>query len=210
MYEVIEFSAVVAGAVYGVILTRRHHMDSVGVFCLAFVVAFGGGTLRDLLLDRHPLFWIREAHYPVIVFVIALATSLIKHMPRRTEGILSVPDALGRGLFSVAGTNAALESGTSLFVASLMGVVAGTFGGVVGDVICNRIPSLFRPAPMFATCSFAGSWVFLILNEQGISQSIAAPAGIAVVVAFRLLAIGFDWRLPNVEDFDDQSTDSPA
>ena len=145
MYHIIELSAVIASAVYGVLLARRHDMDFVGVFCLAFVVAFGGGTLRDLFLDRHPLFWIREDHYPVIVFGIALVTSIIPKLTASTERFLSLPDALGLGLFSVAGTSAAIGEGTSWFVASLLGAVTGTFGGVIGDVICNRVPSLFRP-----------------------------------------------------------------
>ncbi|MCA9046483.1 MAG: trimeric intracellular cation channel family protein [Planctomycetaceae bacterium] len=199
MYQFIEFLAVVTSAVYGVLLARRHHMDFVGVFCLAFVVAFGGGTLRDLFLDRHPLFWIREDHYPLIVFAIALQTSLIPKIPDQAEGILSLPDALGLGLFSVVGANAAIEAGTSYFVAALMGAVTGTFGGVIGDIICNRVPSLFRPAPLFATCSFVGCWVFLLLNTWVVSRPYAAPAAIVVIVAFRLAAIRYKWFLPQVE-----------
>ncbi len=161
-------------------------------------MAFGGGTLRDLFLDRHPLFWIREHHYPVIVFVIALATSLVGRIPDRIESFLSVPDALGLGLFSIAGTNAAIDSGTSWFVASLLGAVTGTFGGVIGDVICNRVPSLFRPAPLFATCSFVGSWVFILLSAMPATRNYSAPVAILVIVTFRLAAIHFNWFLPHL------------
>ena len=181
-------------------------MDFVGVFCLAFIVAFGGGTLRDLLLDQHPLFWIREHHYPVIVFCIALVTSFVPRIPTNTERYLSIPDALGLGLFSVAGTNAALESGTSLLVASLLGAVTGTFGGVIGDVICNRVPSLFRPAPLFATCSFVGSWVFILLGLLPTTRPYSAPVAIFVIVAFRLASIRYNWFLPHLEG--DSTSDS--
>ena len=198
MYQAIELSAVVASAIYGVLLARRHNMDFVGVFCLAFAVAFGGGTLRDLFLDRHPLFWIREQHYPVIVFCIALATSVMPRFPAQTERYLSLPDALGLGLFSVAGTNAALESGTSFFIASLLGAVTGTFGGVIGDVICNRVPSLFGPAPLFATCSFVGSWIFILLSLSAATEDIAAIAAISVIVSFRLTSIRYHWYLPKL------------
>ncbi|QDV66557.1 hypothetical protein Poly24_02440 [Rosistilla carotiformis] len=129
MLQPIEFAAVVASAVYGVLLARRHDMDFVGVFSLAFIVAFGGGTLRDLFLDRHPLFWIQEDHYPVVVFAIALAAYGVRRIPDRTESILSIPDALGLGLFSIAGASAAIEAGTSYFIASLLGAVTGTFLG---------------------------------------------------------------------------------
>ncbi len=174
-------------------------MDFVGVFCLAFIVAFGGGTLRDLFLDRHPLFWIREAHYPIVVFGIALATSLVPRFPSSTERYLSIPDALGLGLFSIAGTTTAIDSGTSWFVASMLGVVTGTFGGVIGDVVCNRVPSLFRTAPLFATCSFSGSWAFILLNQLPATQSYAATVAIIFTIVFRLLAIKFNWQMPQFE-----------
>lgn len=198
MHQLIELAAVVASAVYGVLLARRHDMDFVGVFSLAFCAAFGGGTLRDLCLDLHPLFWIQEAHYPVIVFVIALATSTVIPIPSRVEKLLSIPDALGLGLFSIAGANAAVDAGTSYFIASLLGAVTGTFGGVIGDVICNRVPSLFRVSPLFATCSFAGSWVFILMDAYPETRFYAAPVGIFIVVALRLAAIRFNWRLPHL------------
>lgn len=199
MYQTIELSAVIASAVYGVLLARRHQMDFVGVFCLAFIVAFGGGTLRDLFLDRHPLFWIQEHHYPVVVFGIALLTSFVPQLPQMTERVMGIPDALGLGLFSIAGTNAALESGTSWFVAALMGTVTGTFGGVIGDVICNRVPSLFRPAPLFATCSFVGCWVFILLGLSPATRGWAAPTAIFVIVTFRLASIHNHWHLPQLD-----------
>ena len=198
MVDVIELLAVVSSAMYGVLLARRHQMDFVGVFCLAFIVAFGGGTIRDVFLDRQPLFWIRKSHYPVIVFVISLVTSLLPAMPGRTERILSVPDALGLGLFSIAGANAATDAGLSLFNASLMGVVTGTFGGVMGDIICNRVPSLFRPAPLFATCSFAGCWVYFLLGASPVSEPWAATVAIGFIVVFRLAAIRYDLYLPHL------------
>ena len=103
MYELIELTAVVAGATYGVLLARQHQMDFVGAFTLALIVAFGGGTLRGLFLDRHPLFWIREQHYPVIVFCIALVMSLVPRLPKATERFLSVPDALGWDFLALSG-----------------------------------------------------------------------------------------------------------
>lgn len=118
MYQLIELLAVIASAFYGVLLARRNNLDFVGVFCMAFIVSFGGGTLRDLMLDRHPLFWMKESHYPVVVFVISMVTSLLPRIPDKTERILSLLDAIGLGLFTIAGTNAAIESGTSFFIAS--------------------------------------------------------------------------------------------
>ena len=202
MHQFIELSAVVASAIYGVLLARRHKMDFVGVFSLAFIVAFGGGTLRDLLLDRHPLFWMRADHYPVIVFAIALASFIVPRIPKRTESFLQIPDAFGLGLFTISGTNAAIGAGTSFFIAVLLGVVTGTFGGVIGDIVVNRVPSLFRSAPLFATCSFVGAWVYLLMNATPAVSDYAAASAIAFIVLFRLMAIRYKWLLPHLSSED--------
>ncbi|MGY8643526.1 MAG: trimeric intracellular cation channel family protein [Verrucomicrobiales bacterium] len=174
-------------------------MDFIGVFSIALIVSFGGGTLRDLLLDRHPIFWIGQMHYSVIIFVLALVTSLIKKIPQRIEKWLPVPDALGMAFYSILGTGFALEAGVPWFVAVLLGVVTGTFGGVIGDVVCNRIPSLFRPnSPLYASCSFFGSWVFVLLkNMTTVGDTVATWTGVSVVVLLRLLSLRLNWRLPS-------------
>ena len=200
MYQLIELIAVIAGAIYGVLLARRHQMDFVGAFSIAFICAFGGGTLRDLLLDRHPLFWIRAEHYPVIVFGIALVISFIRRVPDWLERVVDIADAAGLGLFSVVGATAAIEQGTSLFIASVLGVVTGTFGGVIGDVVCNKVPSLFRTAPLYATCAFGGCWLLFALQRLPMPNDIATGTAVVSIVVVRLLAIRFQWRLPQFDD----------
>ncbi|MHC4878848.1 MAG: trimeric intracellular cation channel family protein [Planctomycetota bacterium] len=197
MFQLIELFAVLAGGTYGVLLARRYQMDFVGVFSVAFIIAFAGGTLRDLFLDRHPLFWIKHDEYAVIVFGLAFVTSMVPRIPSAIERWLYVPDALGMSLFSVVGAGFAIEAGTSMFIASLLGVVTGTFGGVIGDVVCNQIPSLFRPStPLYATCSFAGCWVFLLLEAAGAEELIAVVSGLSVSVAFRFAALKWQLVLP--------------
>ena len=133
----IEFLAVIVAAIYGVLLASRKGMDVMGVFAVAFAVAFGGGTLRDLFLDRTPLFWIGNPHYPMIVFGIALFSGLILRHVRRIRPLLVFTDALGMALFTLTGTAYAMEAGTHPFVAVMLGVITGTFGGVLGDLLCN-------------------------------------------------------------------------
>lgn len=198
MLQLIELLAVIASSIYGGLVARRKEMDFVGVFSVAFVMAFGGGTLRDLLLDRRPLFWISNSHYPVLVFVIAAVLSPLRRMPSRTEKWLNVPDALGLGLFSIVGAGYALEAGTTPFIAALFGVITGTFGGVIGDVICNEVPSIFRPStPLYATCSFAGCWTFIGVREVA-AEPVALWSGIAIALVVRLVALRWDVRLPAV------------
>jgi uncharacterized membrane protein YeiH len=205
----IELLAVIAAATFGVLLARRKGMDFVGVFSVACATAFGGGTLRDLFLDRHPLFWIQHEHYPLIVFGLAVVTSLVRKIPQVVERALYVPDALGLGLFSVVGTGYALESGTSWFIACLLGTITGTFGGVIGDVICNELPSLFRSAPLYATCSFVGCWVYLLLRSLMPHQILAVSVGLTVIVLFRLAALYWDLRLPEFSAADEDARREP-
>jgi uncharacterized membrane protein YeiH len=200
MIETIEFSAVVASAIFGVLLAARKEMDAVGIITVALAVAFGGGTLRDLFLDRTPLFWIAKQHYTVIVFSIALAGSLFPRALIRMERYLAIPDALGMGLFAVVGTSYSLDAGTSYFLAAILGTVTGTFGSVIGDVLCNEIPSLFRPAPLCATCAFTGAWLYLLCRGIGVDGDLALMAGVAAIAAFRLAALRWNIHLPSTAE----------
>lgn len=196
MLDVIEFSAVVASAIYGILLAARKQFDVVGVFAVAFAVAFGGGTLRDLFLNRPKLFWIENDHYVIIVFALSIVGAMLpRHLPK-VERWLPIPDALGLGFFSIVGASIAIDMDYPLFIAALFGVITGTFGGVIGDIICNEIPSLFKPAPLHATCSFVGAWVFLLINLLNGPPIVAASIGIAVTVIFRLAALRWNLHLP--------------
>ncbi len=200
MMQLIELLAVISAGIYGVLLARRKQMDFVGVFSVAFVTAFGGGTMRDVLLDRTPMFWIKHEHYPLLIFLLAVAAILLRRFTawqRWAQRWLFLPDAFGLGLFSIVGAGYALEAHTSLFVASLFGVITGTFGGVIGDIVCNEVPNLFRPqSQLYATCSFVGCWVFMLLGLLEVPEDLTLWAGILTVVTLRLIAVRWDLRLP--------------
>ena len=196
MLQAIELSGVIAFALYGISRAHQKQMDLVGLFSVAFIVSFGGGTLRDLCLDRHPLFWIAHSHYVILIFALALLGSIRPHWVTRLEKYLAIPDALGLGLFSIAGAATALDANVPIVIAALLAVFTGTFGGVLGDVVCNEIPSLFRSSPMYASCAFAGAWLYLGLNWLGLDEAIALPAGAATITLLRLAALRWNLRLP--------------
>lgn len=197
---VVEFLAVIVSSIYGVLLAARKGMDVVGVFAVAFAVAFGGGTLRDLFLDRTPLFWIANPHYPVITLAIAVLSGVILRFVKRIRPLLPLPDALGMALFTLTGTAFAMEAETAPFIACLLGVITGTFGGVLGDLLCNEVPTLFRPSPLNATCAFAGAWVYWGSLHFGIANEWALVAGGTLIVAFRLAAIRWNWSFPGIRE----------
>lgn len=201
MFVAIEMAGVLAAGTFGVLLARRMRMDFVGVFSVCFITALGGGTLRDLLLDRHPLFWIEHGHYPVILFVLALVLSLLPRVPRSMAKWLHLPDALGLGFFTVVGAGYAMQAGCTFFISSLFGVITGVFGGVISDVICNEVPRLFKAAPLYATCSFAGAWVFLLLDRFApVTELVPVIASIVATVALRMAALRWGWQLPEHSD----------
>jgi uncharacterized membrane protein YeiH len=194
----IEICGIVAFACSGFIEAHRKNMDVVGVFMVGFITAFGGGTLRDLLLDQRPLFWVARQDYALLVFAMAvLMAPFIRHLRSSvTEKIIIFADALGLGLFSVLGTSIAKDAGMPVFVCVMMGVITGVFGGVLRDILCNEIPLVLRRGHLYATCSFAGCWIYLLLDWLKAPEAAAVGAGIAVTCVIRLLSVRYNLRLP--------------
>lgn len=192
---ILTYIAVSASAISGALEARKHEMDIVGAMTIAFVTAFGGGTMRDLLLGRTPIFWVIDPFLSVVTFCVALiAFYWLDRLPTR---LLNVPDAIGLGLFSILGASYAMQIHASAIVIVLMGVVTGVFGGVLRDLLCNRIPYLFRKnTELYATCSFIGTWVFVICTWLRVDSLTASIAGAAIIFVLRLLAIRFKMTLP--------------
>lgn len=198
LLHVVEVIGVFVFASSGLVEARRKKMDLVGVFTVAFITAFGGGTVRDILLDRRPLFWIENYEYPTLIFLFCLLVSPFFRQLRQvvTEKVIVYADALGLGLFSVGGASLAFGMKMPLFVCVMMGVITGIFGGVLRDMICNEIPMVFRRGQLYATCAFLGCWTYLAMALMQFTELPAVLAGIAMTVVLRLLAVRFDWKLP--------------
>lgn len=194
----IEVGGTVAFAMSGPIEAMRKRMDVVGVFSVAFVSAFGGGTVRDLLLDRRPLFWIEHEAYLWLVLAMVITAPWWLKLALRDTGtrLMEWADAFGLGLFAISGTSIALAAGMSPGVSALMGATTAIVGGVARDVLCNEVPKVYQDHRPYALCAVAGSLVFLGLAALGMGSELASLAGIAVATGSRLLAIAFDWQLP--------------
>lgn len=196
--QTIEVFGIIAFASSGFIEARRKRMDPIGIFTVAFITAFGGGTLRDILLDRRPLFWVQHQEYTLLIFVLAIIVlPLSRHIKSSSaERAIIFADALGLGLFSVVGTSVAQEAHMPIFICVMMGVITAIFGGVLRDVICNEIPLVFRRGQLYATCAFIGCWAYLLLNLCHVNDTVALISSILVTSAMRLLAVRFDLKLP--------------
>lgn len=194
--QIIDTLGVLAFALSGLMAARSRDMDIVGLFAVALVTAFGGGTLRDLLLDRTPLFWIEHDFYAIGILILAVVFALVPASGRVPERALLVADAFGLGLFAVTGAGYALQAGTSVFIAALMGGITGTCGGVLRDVLCNEVPSLFRQTPLYATCAVVGALCYMLLMESSLGSETATWGGTLAAAALRLAALRWHWVLP--------------
>lgn len=194
----LEATATIAFALSGLLEAARKRLDAVGVCVVAGLAAFGGGTLRDVLLDRRPFFWVEHAAWLWALLGLCIGAMVLlraRHFAP-TERAMQWPDALGLGLFSAGGTQLALAQGLPAIVAVLMGVVTATFGGVLRDVVCNEIPSAFRDHRPYAVCAFVGGWVLVGCRALGVPDSAAVLAAAAVASGLRGLALATDFRLP--------------
>jgi len=197
--QILEAGAVLASAVAGMIMAAQKRMDLVGAFALACVNAFGGGTLRDLLLDNRPFYWIAHWEYLIAIFAICLPFVYSVRMFQIASAVhrKSVKmDATGLALFTVTGTGIALTQDAPLVVAVLMGVIAGTTGGVLRDVVVNEVPDLFRPGGLYASASFVGAAAFVFALTQGVEYPYAAAFGIALIIVLRLLSVRLGIGIP--------------
>lgn len=193
---ILTYLAVSAYAISGALEARKYQMDVVGATAIAFVAAFGGGTLRDLLLGRTPIFWIIDPFLSIVTFALALISFYWLDLP--SNRWLYVPDAIGLGVFSILGASYAMQIGASAIVTVLMGVITGSFGGVLRDLLCNQMPNLFRQkTELYATCSFIGTWIFVICTWGKVNSVVAFIFGAGSIFLLRLFAIRFKVTLPS-------------
>jgi uncharacterized membrane protein YeiH len=194
----VEIAGTAAFALSGVLKAAQKRLDAVGVCVLGFLAAFGGGTLRDLLLDARPFFWVR--HMEMLWGVLALCALAMLFMRRHhfdlTRKAIEWPDALGLGLFTATGVHQALTSGLPALVAVLMGLITGVFGGVLRDIVCNEIPTAFSDHRPYAVCAFAGGWAYVGLWHLGAAGWLALVACVTITAGMRALALWRNWQLP--------------
>jgi len=183
-------------AASGALAAARKGLDPVGVLVLAIVTATGGGTLRDVLMDRHPIFWIAD---PSFIGVSALAAALTWAWVRRfppPERALQYADAIGLAFFSVAGARIAQVAGLNPFIATIMGAITGCAGGLIRDVLVAEVPLVFRQSELYVTACVAGIVLYFGVSALGLPPEWASTLGIAAIALIRLASIHWNITLP--------------
>lgn len=191
----LELIGTAAFAASGALAASRKNMDIFGFGVLALMPAIGGGTLRDVVLGRQPVFWIDDSSYVVIALVVAVAVFFPRYRPGARRRLLAWADALGMALFATMGTEIALQSGADPLVAAILGVATAVAGGMIRDIICNEIPMVLT-REIYATAAFAASAVFIAATSLGLSRNPALLAATTIGFAIRALSIRYSWTLP--------------
>jgi len=180
-------------AITGAIAAAKKDMDIFGIMLVAFLVGNGGGTIRDLLLNKD-VFWVHQPMIMVVTIIPALLAVILFHFVQPPKRILLYADAIGLGVFTVIGAQVALQFGCHPVNASIMGMITGVGGGILRDLLCNQIPLIMR-SQIYASSAFLGAFSFLILSKF-IPINIAIYIGISVTIATRLAGIHYKLNLP--------------
>jgi uncharacterized membrane protein YeiH len=205
MRYVLDLAGVAVFAISGVLAAGRKNLDLLGVAVIAVVTAIGGGTLRDVLLDRHPIFWIADPTYLWVILAATVVTLGYVRLWIASRRALLIADALGLAFFTIGGVEIAQQAGHSDLIALLMGTITGVAGGVLRDVLLGEIPLIFRPGRLYATAAIGGAGLYLLLAWAGITKEAAALGGMAATVGLRLGAIFWRLELPTVRLPEDES-----
>ena len=183
-------------AVSGALAAVRKRLDLLGVCVIAMVTAIGGGTTRDLLLDR-AVFWATQPRYLYVILAAALLTVAWTRRFRPPDRALAVADALGLALFAISGAQIAERAGLPGIVCVIMGTITGVAGGMIRDVLTAEIPMVIRRGQFYATAAITGIVAYLLLRRGlGFTEPLADLAGMAVIAGLRISAIARGWTLP--------------
>ncbi len=191
---IIEIVGTIAFAISGIRLAAAKKFDWFGAYIVGLVTAIGGGTLRDMLLDTPP-FWMENGWYLAVTGISLAYVILFKRLLVRLNSTFFFFDTIGLALFVVIGIQKTLSTGYPMWVAIVMGVITGAFGGVVRDILINEIPLIFRK-DIYGTACIAGGlvyWIMVVLNATPELQQISCAL---TVILIRILAVKYKWYIP--------------
>jgi uncharacterized membrane protein YeiH len=193
--RLLDWLGIAAFAASGALVASRKQMDAVGFILIATVTGFGGGTLRDLLLGRTPVFWLQTPELLAIAVGAALMVFFAAHMVESRFRLLLWADAAGMALYAVVGAEIALLAGADPWAAVLLGVVTATGGGILRDVICGELPLILR-REIYITAAAAGAVAYVALRLAPLPRDAALVSGMLLAFGIRAAAIIRGWSLP--------------
>jgi len=198
LLDIITYLGTFVFALTGAFKARASKMDIFGGLVLAFATAYGGGTLRDLLIGIKPVNWINDNVAFVLVFAATVFTFLLKENLNRFKRTIFYTDAIGLGLFTAAGIEISLANGLNEIYALVMGVISATFGGLIADILCNAVPNLLKRGELYATACAIGGAVYLLLQQVPLEYNLNLFICVVIVVGIRIYSKRKRLTLPEI------------
>jgi uncharacterized membrane protein YeiH len=195
LLRALDFVGIAVFAASGALVASRKQLDVVGFVLIAALTGFGGGTVRDLLLGRTPVFWLRAPELLAVAAASALLVYVLAPLVESRFKALLWADAVGLALYAVVGAEIALIAGADPWAAVLLGTITATAGGILRDVVCNELPLILR-REIYITAAAAAAFAFIGLRLWGVHREMAIATGIGVGFVIRAAAILFGWSLP--------------
>ncbi len=196
LLTVLDFASVAVFALTGALVASRSQLDIVGFIFVACLTAVGGGTLRDVLLDRGPVFWIAEPVFLAVAALAAVAVFAGAHLLESRYRAILWLDACALAVAVPAGVAVATEAGAGWPVVLVMGMVTGCMGGLMRDVVCNEVPLVLKQGELYVTAAFAGALAAVLAKAGGLGDTLALLSCMAGTLVLRAGSIAFGWRLP--------------
>ena len=188
----------------GSFAAMQKRFDPFGVLIIAFVTSVGGGTVRDLLLDV-PVFWMHDLVMCNLIFGTCVLAMIFKSVEKKFKVTLFLFDSFGLGLFTIVGIQKGLNADLHPLICVTLGTITGCFGGILRDILLNRIPPIFRKEIYATACIVGGSVFLLLVKYTPLSYTIVQVSTILLIVAIRTLAVKFHWQMPKFYGNDNAS-----
>jgi len=198
MFQLLDVLGTMAFAISGSLTAMNKKMDPFGVFVIAFVTSVGGGTLRDVLIGRTPVGWMKDLTYVYMIvlgFIIAL---IFRKKLDKLRVSLFLFDTIGLGVFTLIGLEKGIAIGLHPVICIALGTMTACFGGVLRDILCTEIPVIFRKE-IYATICIIGGCVFFLLRQWNVPQDVLYLVTSGIIIGIRLLAVNYRWSMPVLE-----------
>ncbi|MBW7057101.1 trimeric intracellular cation channel family protein [Paracoccus bogoriensis] len=196
LVTVLDYGSVLIFALTGALVASRAQLDPVGFVFMAALTAVGGGTLRDLILNREAVFWVANPSYVLLAAGAALVVFWTAHLLESRQRWLVWLDSVALAVAVAAGAGVAMEMGSPPVIVVIMGIATGTFGGLMRDVVGNEVPLVFKQGELYLTAAFGGAVAAVVLVWLGLDRAEALIAGAVVVWVLRAGSLAFGWALP--------------
>ncbi|REC57115.1 trimeric intracellular cation channel family protein [Chryseobacterium piscium] len=208
MHEQINFAIEILGTISfsmsGSFAAMQKRLDPFGVLIIAFVTSVGGGTVRDLLLDI-PVFWMHDLLLCGVILVTCIFSMIFKSIEKNFKVTLFIFDSFGLGLFTIIGVQKGLNADIHPLICIGLGTITGCFGGIIRDILLNRIPLIFRKEIYASACIIGGAIFLLLTTFTSLSYTVIQIFTILLIVAIRTLAVKYHWQMPKFYGYENNS-----